>query len=81
MVILWPDAVRNHKLLRADVHEAGVLEPVLQLGSGTGLVTGRLECTVDFVVVLLELGVVQTSVFGVRVAVVILELNPPAGFD
>ena len=41
MGILWPDAVWNDKLLHMDVHEPGLLEPLLQLGLGTHLIAGR----------------------------------------
>lgn len=69
MRILWPDAVRNLELLHMDVHEARIFGPLLQLRPGTDLITGLLECAVDFVLVLLERSTIITAIFRVRLAV------------
>ena len=63
MGILRPDTVRNNKPLHVDVYEAGVLEPLLQLGAGTDVVADFLERAVDFVVVPIESGALVTAVF------------------
>ena len=81
MFILWPNAIGNDKLLYVDIHKAGVLEPLLQLGPRTYLVSSLFERTNDFVVVQLEFGAVQAAIFRVRVAVPVLEFNPAAGLD
>ena len=81
MVIFWPDAVRNDKLLHVDVHEAGLLEPLLQLGPGTNLVAGPFKRAVDFIVISLERGPFETVVRRDGVAIPVLEFNPAAGFD
>lgn len=46
-----------------DVHKADVLEPLFQLDPGMDLVAGPLERPVDFRVVLLERGAVETAVW------------------
>ena len=81
MRILWPDTVGNDEFLHVNVHEASVLEPLLQLGSGTDLVALLFERAVDFVEILLERGAVEAAVFGVGVAVPVLEFNPAAGLN
>ena len=81
MGILWPDPMGNDELLHVDVHEAGVLEPLLQLGAGTDLVTGLLERAVYFVVVPFESGAVETAVERGGVGIEILEFDPAAGLD
>ena len=81
MFVLWPDAIRNDELLRANVYETGIPEPLFQFDSGANLVTSILERTVDFLVVPFEPGAVNTAVFRLRVDVPILEFNPAAGLD
>ena len=81
MFILWPNAIGNDKLLYVDVDKTSVLEPSLQLGAGTDLVTGLLERAADFVVIPVEPSVLQTTVQGNGIYIPILEFNPPAGLD
>ena len=81
MWILWPDTIGNAKLLYVDVHEASVLEPLLQLSPRTGFVTSFLERSIDFIEILLEASAIKASVFRIRVAVPVLEFNPAAGLD
>ena len=54
--ILWPDTVRNDKLLHVDVYEARLLEPLLQLGSRADVVAGFRECAMDFIIIPLKAG-------------------------
>lgn len=64
-----------------NVHEAGLLEPLLQLRSGMDFVTGPFEAVTNFVVEPLECGTVEPAVFRGWIAVEILEFNPVAGLD
>jgi len=81
MAILRPDTKGNGELLHVNVHEASVLEPLLQLGPRTSFVTGLLKCTIDLTEILLEPGVFETAVLRVGVAVPVLKLNPASGLD
>lgn len=81
MAILWPDAVGNYKLFHVDVHEAGICEPLLQLGSWGGRIAGSVGRTLEFVIVPLEPCAVHTAVFRFRGGVPVSELDPAAGLD
>ena len=64
-----------------DIHEASVLEPLLQIGPWTDAVAGLLERAEDFVVVPLESGAVEAVIFREGAPVPVLELNPAARLD
>ena len=81
MGVLWPDTIREDELLYVDVHESGILEPFLQLGPGTDLVSRLFEGTQDFIVVALEISTVEATVFRLGVEVLVLEFNPAPRFN
>lgn len=65
MGILWPRqyVLWNGKHLDVDDHQTSVLKLLLQLVAGTNLISGLLECAVDFAVVLWECNVIKTAAF------------------
>mgnify|MGYP001367556659 CR=1 FL=1 len=81
MSILGPNAVRNDELLRMNVHETGLFEPLLQLGARTALIADFLERTSDFIEITFESGILEAAVCRVREAVPILKFNPTSWFE